>query len=477
MFSARDLALLLPDEVDSTAARRNAKEDGGDHYEAPKPKVDASKRVTRYFPGKAPEWVDPSISAASTSTGSANVVVEAPVDTPVDRRLARIAKPASVGTTEPSAPRRRIYEAQVVVDDVDSSSAPASRREGEIFAPGSDDDEEEDELEAMVARRRSDGDAVEAAARRERIRTRVAAASSAAEATPAAVSSSEESESEYETDSDEESSEEEVNTKHTLMKPVFVPKSRRTTVADKDAVLQEEEAQQRKKELELEERKRSTHVLVAESVRKQDERDKLLSSAATDVDSDAGMPDDTDDADDDEEFENWKIREVARIKKEAESRIESVLEKAEIERRRNLTEEQRYAEDLKNGRFDKKEKEKWKFLQKYYHKGVFYMDQESIKKKETDVRLREYNEPTLEDRFNKEALPAVLQVKNFGKRGRTKYTHLLDQDTTHQSAPTLYTEKKFTPHVQPVLEKYMNKRAGVGDIERSAKRRKEGDHT
>ena len=77
-------------------------------------------------------------------------------------------------------------------------------------------------------------------------------------------------------------------------------------------------------------------------------------------------------------------------------------EKAEIERMRNLTEEERRAELRANGKVitNKAVKGKYKFLQK----GAFCMDEDE------EVYKRDFSAPTLEDHFNKTILPKVMQV-------------------------------------------------------------------
>lgn len=57
------------------------------------------------------------------------------------------------------------------------------------------------------------------------------------------------------------------------------------------------------------------------------------------------------------------------------------------------------------------------------------MDEDSTTK--AGIRDRSFNEPTLEDKFDRESLPKIMQVKKFGMRGQTKYTHLIDQDTSN----------------------------------------------
>ena len=58
------------------------------------------------------------------------------------------------------------------------------------------------------------------------------------------------------------------------------------------------------------------------------------------------------------------------MKRDSQLREAAEMEKAELERRRNMTDEQRLEEDKKLGIgiFKSKEKAKWNFMQRYYHK-------------------------------------------------------------------------------------------------------------
>ena len=82
------------------------------------------------------------------------------------------------------------------------------------------------------------------------------------------------------------------------------------------------------------------------------------------------------DAEDEElEFESWKLREFTRIKRDRDEREAEENERQEIERIRNLTEEERRLEFKNNPKqvINKMPKGKYKFLQKYYHRGAFYL--------------------------------------------------------------------------------------------------------
>lgn len=130
--------------------------------------------------------------------------------------------------------------------------------------------------------------------------------------------------------------------------------------------------------------------------------------------------------DEEQEVAAWKIRELLRIKRDKEQREYRLVDDQDIERRRNMSDSQIERENIEDGKLGV-EKKKLKFMQKYYHKGAFYAGDEAV---EEALRRTDGSAPTLEDHQDKLVMPDIMKVKNFGKAGRTKYTHLFDQDTT-----------------------------------------------
>jgi microfibrillar-associated protein 1 len=369
-------------------------------------------KVTRYMTGKRPDWAPEEFdSDDELQLQARKITIKKPGMVDIERieeitkieindeeakadpRLARLMKhrqdredDSSSDEEEDGPRRRRRHEAEILEDAKESSG---------------DESENDDEIEQ----------------RRQRLKKRALArqvheAEELLEIEEEQEKKEDASSSEYETEYESEEDE------GPRLKPVFVRQKDRMTVKN----LEIEEAKEKRHEVErkklAEERKKYTLSMIEKDAKKDFEMERDENALLEACDSDDGDPD--------VEFEAWKFRELQRLKRDREAREAEEAEQAERDRRRAMTEEQRL-EDLKlNPRVvtNKQEKGKMKFLQKYYHRGAFYMDEEN------ELMKRNTLEPTLEDHCDKSVLPSVMQVKDFGRSGRTKWTHLTSEDTT-----------------------------------------------
>jgi len=358
--------------------------------------------VKRYVAGKKPEWA-PNQSSDEESEEEVNEE-EDEDDEPEALHAHDIEDEQAEDIRHDHG--RRVYEPRILTQHDD------------------EDDREADQMEESSAEE-EDFDEEAAARRREMLKAKARFTTKQErdlldfeEEEEAEEEDEEEESSEYEEDSDD--SDEEAGQR---LKPIFVRKKDRVTIQERERIEEESSMTEEKHKKILDERKRQSTRLVkdiiGEELKEEQGVEKLEELVITD------------DENDEEEYEAWKVRELKRIKRDKEERESRDRERHEIERLHNMTEEERREELRSNPKeiTNKASKGKYKFLQKYYHRGAFFMSEED------NMYQRDFSGATLEDQFDKTVLPKVMQVKNFGRSGRTKYTHLVDQDTTKADSP------------------------------------------
>ena len=408
--------------------------------------------VPRYWPGKAPVAAPAEETASAASHGglAAAGAAARPPPSALDPRQGRLAGAATIGgrgrggddDDDGERHRRRRPAAPEVLERVGGGGSAVLERGGRPVAEEvneEDDDAVEarrERLRAVQRRRRQEEE--ETAARAtggagdeedEEDEEESSAAAGRLAGRPAAAASDDESgSSSYETDDDEE---EEVAAARgrPLLKPVFIAASARETVKEREALEAAAEAERERKRDAAARRQAESRSLLVEAVRKEE-------SGVLDTALEFGaLPEDDDEVNELEEFDAWKLRELQRVRRERAERAAAERERAELDRRRSLTDEQRAVEDaaFKAGKANAyEEKAQWKFLQKYYHKGAYFQDEDE----KGDARLgpvlmRDYGHATGKDAIgDKAAMPAPMQVKNFGFRSQVKWTHLSNEDTS-----------------------------------------------
>lgn len=127
----------------------------------------------------------------------------------------------------------------------------------------------------------------------------------------------------------------------------------------------------------------------------------------------------------------FRLRKLRRYKRDREAMLAREREIEELERRRNLTEEERAAEDAEKVRKQEEEKGergKMGYMKRYFHSGAFYRDEaEGAGLLDRDIAGARFV-----DEVSKDKLPEYLQrrdMSKIGRKGATKYKDLRSEDT------------------------------------------------
>ena len=248
-------------------------------------------------------------------------------------------------------------------------------------------------------------------------------------------SEEEEDSSEEESGSSESSSKEDVPAK--LLRPTFIPKSQRTsgiapvqpTQSDSLTVAEVEARRKEKADILVQAQLERNAQLKANEKKAWDDSDNEGAEGRTEADID-----DTDGIDPEVERAAWKLRELKRIKRSREQIEQAEREREETERRRNLSKEEREAEDAAHLAIQEEEREgrgKAGYMQRYFHKGAFFQD--SAYAEEAGLKGRDIMGSRFADQVsNHEVLPEFMQVRDMaklGRKGRSKYKDLKAEDT------------------------------------------------
>jgi microfibrillar-associated protein 1 len=229
-----------------------------------------------------------------------------------------------------------------------------------------------------------------------------------------------------------------------MPKVKFIPKHKRSVVISEEKKLEKEE-----KKLELQKEQKQKRKLQSRAmVAKQLAENESSRGEEVDDDDEAGgatnaMPNDDDDIDKEKEYNTWELRELGRVLRAIEEAAKRKQDQEEYQRRRKMTDAECLEEDMKLGRYQAPGANRQngdpevnsKHLQRFYHRGAYYMDNSEWSKDDIRQKAAEYaRAATGEDKIDKSKLPKVMQVKGFGKaRQNQKYKGLASEDTTDKS--------------------------------------------